>query len=322
MKNKQKARRRCAWISAVLLCIVAILPVLFLPASAETATVNCRDFHSEAFDNSGNFATSMALTFGESAFYSGGAHFEIHADNANIRLYPSSNYHTGITGTFNGSLVITFCRYAGGAYDSGAGISGIVMEMTLSTGKKVTITNFSTLGDDSGFLIDGEYTDFVRGHVWMAAGTSWHTESCPESLMSSFPSAVTDGNAFHNIGLVSGDSYSLIYHYAELHGSLDSYNEAYNTGKNDGYNAGKADGEALHVDDYKNGFSAGQTDAMNSTSSLKDMFFSIFSAPADLINGILDFDLFGINLASLVKTLITLTVTALIVVFLIKLMKR
>ena len=322
MKNKQKARRRCAWISAVLVCIVAILPVLFLPASAETATVNCRDFHSEAFDNSGSFDTSMALTFGESAFYSGGAHFEIHADNANIRLYPSSNYHTGITGSFNGSLVITFCRYAGGANDSGAGISGIVMEMTLSTGKKVTITNFSTLGDNSGFLIDGEYTDFARGHVWMAAGTSWHTESCPESLSSSFPSAVTDGNAFHNIGLVSGDSYSLIYHYAELHGSLDSYNEAYNTGKNDGYNAGKADGEALHVDDYKNGFSAGQTDAMNSTSSLKDMFFSIFSAPADLINGILDFDLFGINLASLVKTLITLTVTALIVVFLIKLMKR
>ena len=322
MKNKQKARRRCAWISAVLLCIVAILPVLFLPASAETATVNCRYFHSEAFDNSGSFATSMALTFGESAWYSGGAHFEIRADNANIRLYPSSNYHTGITGTFNGSLTITFCGYAGGAYDSGVGISGIVMEMTLSTGKKVTITNFSTLGDDSGFLIDGEYTDFTRGHIWMAAGTSWHTESCPESLSSHFPSAVTDGNAFHNIGLVSGDSYSLIYHYAELHGALDSYNEAYNTGKNDGYTAGKADGEALHVDDYKNGFSAGQTDAMNSTSSLKDMIFSIFSAPAYFINGILDFDFFGINLASLVKTLITLVAVALVIVFLLKLMKR
>lgn len=322
MKNKQKARRRCAWISAVLLCIVAILPVLFLPASAETATVNCRHFHSEAFDNSGNFATSMVLTFGESAFYSGGAHFEIRADNASLRLYPSSNYHTGITGTFNGSLVITFCRYAGGAYDSGAGISGIVMEMTLSTGKKVTVTNFDTIGDENGFLIDGEYTDFTRGHVWMAAGTSWHTESCPDHLSSSFPSAVMDGNAFHNIGLVSGDSYSLIYDYANFHGALDSYNEVYNTGKNDGYTAGKADGEALHVDDYKNGFSAGQTDAMNSTSSLKDMFFSIFSAPAYFINGILDFDFFGINLASLVKTLITLTVTALIVVFLIKLMKR
>ena len=61
---------------------------------------------------------------------------------------------------------------------------------------------------------------------------------------------------------------------------------------------------------------------MNSTSSLKDMIFSIFSAPAYFINGILDFDFFGINLASLVKTLITLVAVALVIVFLLKLMKR
>ena len=322
MKNKQKARRRCAWTSAVLLCIVAILPVLFLPAAAETETVNCRDFHSEAFDASGSFGTSMVLTFSESAWYGGSGHFEINASNASIRLYPSNNYHTGITGTFNGSLVITFCGYAGGAYDSGAGISGIVMEMTLSTGKKVTITNFDRLGDENGFLIDGEYTDFVRGHVWLDAGTSWHTEACSENLSSNFPSAVTNDNAFHNIGLVSGPSYRLIYNYADFHGALDSYDEAYNTGKNDGYNAGKAAGEALHADDYKNGFAAGQTDALNSNSSLKDLIFSIFSAPAYFINGILDFDFFGINLATLVKTLITLVAVALVVIFLLKLMKR
>jgi hypothetical protein len=90
----------------------------------------------------------------------------------------------------------------------------------------------------------------------------------------------------------------------------------------DAYNDGFAAAEALHANDYQNGFAAGQTDAMNSTSSLKDMIFSIFSAPGDLINGILDFDLFGINMASLVKTLITLAITALIIVFLIKLMRR
>lgn len=95
-------------------------------------------------------------------------------------------------------------------------------------------------------------------------------------------------------------------------------NNAYQTGYDIGYTAA----ENAHADDYKNGFSAGQTDAMNSTSSLKDLIFGIFSAPGELINGILDFNLFGINLASLVKTLITLTVVALITVFLFKLMRR
>lgn len=88
------------------------------------------------------------------------------------------------------------------------------------------------------------------------------------------------------------------------------------------YNIGYATGESEHANDYSNGFRAGQTDAMNSTSSLKDLIFGIFSAPGDLINGILDFDLFGINLASLVKTLLTLTVVAVIIGFLFKLMKR
>ena len=44
MKNKQKARRRCALASAVLLCILAILPVLFVPASAEIADTVPEDY--------------------------------------------------------------------------------------------------------------------------------------------------------------------------------------------------------------------------------------------------------------------------------------
>lgn len=112
-----------------------------------------------------------------------------------------------------------------------------------------------------------------------------------------------------------------VRYFAVLSGgqiTVPDSNSAYQTGYDIGYTAA----EKAHADDYKNGFSAGQTDAMNSTSSLKDLIFGIFSAPGELINGILDFNLFGINLASLVKTLITLTVVALITVFLFKLMKR
>lgn len=118
-----------------------------------------------------------------------------------------------------------------------------------------------------------------------------------------------------------GEGYDEMWNIAD-----ERYNEiaeeAKYEGESIGYEKGYAAAEALHANDYQNGFAAGQTDAMNSTSSLKDMIFSIFSAPGDLINGILDFDLFGINMASLVKTLITLAITALIIVFLIKLMRR
>lgn len=97
------------------------------------------------------------------------------------------------------------------------------------------------------------------------------------------------------------------------------YSSGQETGYESGYGIGYDEGEKAG---YNAGFSAGQTEAMNSNSKLKDLIFGIFSAPGELINGILDFNLFGINVASLVKTLITLAVVALIVVFLIKLMRR
>lgn len=112
----------------------------------------------------------------------------------------------------------------------------------------------------------------------------------------------------------------ILKHYgAEVTTSRSDYDKGYDAGHDAGYDEGyAAGGEA----GYSKGFSAGQTEAMNSNSTLKDLIFGIFSAPGELINGILDFDLFGINLASLVKTLLTLTIVALIVVFLFKLMRR
>lgn len=54
------------------------------------------------------------------------------------------------------------------------------------------------------------------------------------------------------------------------------------------------------------------------TNGFKNMVFSIFEAPAVLMEGMLDFDLFGVNLYALVKTLLTLAVVAAVVIVLIK----
>lgn len=80
------------------------------------------------------------------------------------------------------------------------------------------------------------------------------------------------------------------------------------------YRIGNSDG-------YRQGFGEGQTDALNSTNTLKTVILTIFTAPGHLIDSILDFNLLGINIASFVKTIITLAVVALIAFFIVKVIR-
>ena len=77
----------------------------------------------------------------------------------------------------------------------------------------------------------------------------------------------------------------------------------------------------MHKNDWANGFGAGQNDMAETTQSFKDMVFAIFDAPVTLIDGMLGFEIFGINMAGLVKTIITLAVVALIVFVILKFAK-
>ena len=136
-------------------------------------------------------------------------------------------------------------------------------------------------------------------------------------------------------------------------GNNDGYNTGYALGYDfgiqEGYENGKADGEALHADDWQNGYNEGiaqsydvgysagyadgeaegwtngnahgMTDAMSTKDTVKDMVFAIFDAPVRLIDGMLDFDLFGINLASTVKVIVTLAVVSVIIAVIIKFSK-
>ena len=125
-------------------------------------------------------------------------------------------------------------------------------------------------------------------------------------------------------------------------GAIDytaAYEQGYGVGRQEGYSAGWKEGEAEgevigYSDGYMTGFAEGdtkgydrgkdegfhqgQTDALNSTSTFKDMVFAIFDAPGRLIGSMLNFDLFGVNLLGLVKTLLTLTITAAIGFFVVK----
>lgn len=103
------------------------------------------------------------------------------------------------------------------------------------------------------------------------------------------------------------------------------YNDGYAQGHLEGYDEGYAaagdQAQQSYDQGYSDGYGDGQTEALNGTGTLKEMIFAIFSAPSELINGFLDFDLFGVNVASLVKTLLTISITALIVYGILKLTK-
>ena len=101
-------------------------------------------------------------------------------------------------------------------------------------------------------------------------------------------------------------------------GLMGSFSAGYAEGWDQGWIDGNTQGYDLG---HEEGYRLGETDALNGNETLKDLIFAIFGAPIELINGMLDFDLFGINVASLVKTLLTLSITALIVWVIIKLVK-
>lgn len=97
--------------------------------------------------------------------------------------------------------------------------------------------------------------------------------------------------------------YTLIttYHVVVTEKS-DNGDYYYNLGFNDGYSSGHADGVAK-VDQF----------------NFYNFISTLFSAPFTFISSALDFDVFGINMATAVKVLITMLIVFAIVFFIVKL---
>ena len=144
-----------------------------------------------------------------------------------------------------------------------------------------------------------------------------YNQGFADGLVDGYQDGFTEG-CFE--GYANGYSDGEIYGVGLGHesGYQEGYTEGIEDGYIEGYDVGHEEGEGVG---WHNGFSKGQTDALESTDTLKDTIFSIFEAPVTLINGFLDFEILGINLAGFVKAILTLGVTALIVTFILKLIK-
>lgn len=146
-------------------------------------------------------------------------------------------------------------------------------------------------GYDVGY-VDGEQDGFEDGYdSGFSTGEIVGNES-------GYAKGYTDGES---------DGYSSGYDIGHGKGYKDAvekeqggwYLSGYLEGEEDGYNIG-----------YGDGFDEGQTDGLEASTNFGDLVIGIFEAPLTLINGMLDFDFLGINVAGLVKVLLTLGVTA------------
>lgn len=106
----------------------------------------------------------------------------------------------------------------------------------------------------------------------------------------------------------------------------ERYNNGYNMGYNKGYNMGFSDGEySGYIAGEEDGIKKGKTigykeyeDEKGATFKLKDLLFGIIDAPFNIIKSALNFEIFGINLSSVILFLISTSLVFFVVRFFMK----
>ena len=170
-------------------------------------------------------------------------------------------------------------------------------------------------------------TDMTKvADCWHYVDTEYEVYSEMRSLALE---AAMDGYGLgYDDGYSGGEEYG--YHSGYETGYQEGNESGYQTGKDDGYNIGFDTGyddgyevgnDAGYREGYGIGKDEGYREGMEYDTDMGSMFFSIMEAPIVLIDGMLDFNFFGINVAGLVKTLLTLSITAAIVFFIFKLVR-
>ncbi len=164
-------------------------------------------------------------------------------------------------------------------------------------------------------LAVGKEEGYTKGYT--AGKTEGYTEGYTEGKKDGH----SDG---YNLGYHNGNTDGWESGYSEGYnvGLAQAYTSGYDNGYADGHPAGYEEGHAAGFDEgYLKGENVGEQKALKQGKVFKDGVFAIFEAPALLIESMLNFDLFDINLFSLFKTLLTVGVVGVIVVVLIKFIK-
>ena len=289
MKNTQKKRRSCAAIMGLLLCILTILPLTVAAEDTSSAPTGALFY----FKSDGTWVSPNA----------GSGYYQF----CNVSKVAFYHRNSGRTVTVHGSNVM---------------LSWLVLFE-------------ETAADWSVTPYWGIYDEYLIGDTYNAL--EWDVYVYPYGDVLPYNSDYEVGMPYADFEMEMddyGDWGSIDTNFSQLANRYSGPNEYYRTylgiwnagaangNVSDRYDEGFQDGRDVGFTEGKNeGIQIGETQALNAKGTFVELVFAIFSAPVDLINGILDFDLFGINVAGLVKTLLTLGVTALIMWFILKLVR-
>ncbi len=329
--KKQKTRRLIALIGAIMLLLISTMAVI--PASAVWSDDNPQKVLTltdlGSVDYTGENATLLYLSDGEVELI---GYDNVSGEHVTRTLY--GTVHLRLYNNENGGIIRIFLR-EDGYTDPNVTLERIgedwcingyayyyatlcvrFFEVDVVRVDPILLTKYCNLPQ---FLTQEQHEIYL-------IGVSVYENSFDIGYSEGYNAGEDEGynygyNGGYMNGFIEGNSvgategYNLGYDVGYSEGENAGYNNGWTQGNNDGYQSGKEDG-------YNNGVLVGEqrgrSDALNGTHTFKEIIVAIFEAPVDLINGILDFDLLGINMASLVKVLLTLAITAVIVVILLK----
>lgn len=292
-------------------CVLLLLTVVLSPAAAYDAYDPYAELNISFTDE---FAIPSDLTTEDKVVVSAVGGGLVVRDGQYNGSYTNEVYTSELVYQPSGRLVYRLYDYTTGAelinlyttYYAGQGcwagyLDGVIISNSLCF----------TLNQSSFCFYGGRATAFDDGLILKINSSQQVIYSLitPESsLLGQIEQAQREA---YNEGMIAGQQqgYSEGYKKGQEDASLgegSAWQAAYDSGYNDGLWQGKQEG---------------QTDALNSTSTLKDFLIAIVTAPGYLIDSILDFNLLGINVAVFVKTLLTLGISALIVWAIFKIVK-
>lgn len=115
-----------------------------------------------------------------------------------------------------------------------------------------------------------------------------------------------------NAVLVPSNYYDSVLKYGYTEAQINEIRQTeYNNGYGNGYTQGELDG-------YRRGEADGQAEVIRTENILLRFISAIFTAPGHLINTIFDFEIFGFNLANLIRVLLSLVIVGLAIWVIIK----
>lgn len=348
---KTKMKKKCVKILTLIICMVSIVTALVIVPSANTYDDNLDHYrfifkHSQAAENLPYDSYYLSIDF-ETPFYQKCAFIYDRLNGQNLstaRTFKSlsiSMLCSTETDPDTGEILGGYASYIV-SFDPQDYINN-PSEMPMLTFRYhwdyvayygLTIYGENLHPDYRSFEIEWleSYGNYYF-HLWLDFTyiTNIQTNGAIHSvtdLSSIFSYSLISRSKTYSDGYNDGEEdgytngYGVGYEGGYMVGNEEGYSDGYDYGYSDGVIAGWENGHQYgYKKGWDNGFGAGQNDMAETTQSFKDMVFAIFDAPVTLIDGMLGFEIFGINMAGLVKTIITLAVVALIVFVILKFAK-